>query len=292
MKSKTLLGTLLLSTAAIIWGGMFVVVKVVVTIIPPIQLVWLRYLIAAVILGLISWLRHEHWYFTKHDLYLLILIGLIGNTLSIVAQETGTWLSTAQTGAVVTSSTPTFMIIFAWAILHERLTHLKILSVMMATVGVFMIIGIHFQGKNIFLGILSLLVAAVTWALMSVLVKKVSPQYSSLQITLFATLVALIVLSPVILVQRQTLMSINFANPIVIGCLLYLGCISTAVAFIMWNQGLQLIEASRSGLFFLLQPIAGTLLGWLCLGETITWGFFIGCLLIISSVWMTIRFND
>ncbi|WP_243686101.1 DMT family transporter [Lentilactobacillus rapi] len=83
-----------------------------------------------------------------------------------------------------------------------------------------------------------------------------------------------------------------FFDPKVVLCLLYLGCISTALAFVMWNTGLRLVNAATSGLFFLLQPIVGTLLGWLVLGEPLTWSFVIGTCMIIGSVWVSVRFEN
>lgn len=290
MNSKKVLGSVLLSMSACIWGGMFVVVKMIVDEIHPIQLVWLRYLIAIIFLMIFSLLRREKWYWNWSDLKLIFLIGLIGNTISIVAQETGTWLSSAQTGAVITSATPTFMLIFAWLILKEKMTSVKIISVIMATLGVIMIVGLHLSGNYILYGVLSLIVAALTWALMSVLVKKVN-HYSSLQTTIISTMVAIVCLTPIIMLNPSALGNINFLNIKVILCLFYLGVISTAMAFVMWNQGLKLVNASSSGLFFLLQPIVGTLLGWLLLGENISISFIVGTILIIGSVWFSIKFT-
>ncbi|MDN3537623.1 hypothetical protein QPX96_09590 [Limosilactobacillus fermentum] len=42
---------------------------------------------------------------------------MIGNTLSIVTQETGTLHASAQAASVITAATPTFMVIFAWLLL-------------------------------------------------------------------------------------------------------------------------------------------------------------------------------
>ncbi|WP_268912476.1 DMT family transporter [Lentilactobacillus sp. SPB1-3] len=291
MKIKNIIGPIALSVAASIWGGMFVVVKIVVKYIPPIELVWSRYLIAIIVLILFSLIRREKWHINKRDLVLVVLIGLIGNTISIVAQETGTWLSNAQTGAVITSATPTFMLIFAWVLLKERLNKFKIIAVLMATAGVIAIVGVHISGKHIFKGILLLVVAALTWALMSVLIKKVKT-YSSLQITIIATLVAIICLTPFVIANPNSMATINLTNPIILLSLLYLGIVSTAFAFILWNYGLTLVSASNSGLFFLWQPIVGTILGWLFLNESLTWGFLIGSLLILLSVWLTIRFDN
>ncbi|RRK09265.1 DMT family transporter [Lactiplantibacillus garii] len=292
MNSKKLLGAGLLSGAACIWGGMFVVVKLVVGTIPPIELVWLRYLIA--LITLIGWacFTHVKWYFRRNDLGLILLIGLIGNTISIVTQETGTWLSNAQTGAVITSATPTFMLLFATWLLHEHLTKIKLVSVSLATLGVLIIVGLHFTGHHTLLGILALTVAALTWALMSVLIKRLSDRYTAVQVTIMSTSVAIVLLTPIVISQFQTLNHVNFGQPSIFSALGYLGVVSTAGAFVMWNRGLQLLPASSSGLFFLLQPIVGTLLGWLLLGESVSWHFLLGSGLIVLSVWIAIKFND
>lgn len=123
--NKKILGIILLSLAASIWGGMFVVVKSIVGVIPPVQLVWLRYLIAIVALGVLVIVKHAQWHIIKRDAVLIVLVGIIGNGISIVAQETGTMFSSAQLGSVITSATPTFMVLFAFPLLKEKLTRLR-----------------------------------------------------------------------------------------------------------------------------------------------------------------------
>lgn len=289
LNTKKWIGPLFLSLSAAIWGGMFVVVKIAVRYIPPLQLVWLRYLIAIIVLLLFSLLKKEKWSINLSDIRLILLIGFIGNAVSIVAQETGTWLSNAQSGAVITSSTPTFMLLFAWWLLKEKLTRTDVISIIMATIGVVCIVGVHFEGKNVLLGILLLTLAALSWALMSILIKKLSSTYSSLQITIMSISVALIVLSPFVIYDQQIISNIDFLNPSVFFCLGYLGVISTSLAFVMWNRGLQLVSAGHSGLYFLIQPIVGTILGWLFLKEPLSLGFLVGGFLIGTSVWLNIR---
>ena len=291
MKSKYLVGPVLLTIAASIWGGMFVVVKSIVNEIPPVELVWLRYVTAVICLLIFSVISRTHWKYNAHDLKLIVLIGLLGNTLSLVTQETGTWLSNAQTGAVITTSTPIFMIIFAWIILHQRLTWAQIGAVIMAAMGVITIVGINTGGANLMLGILSLLVSSCAWALASILIKKLHGTYNALQITLISSGVAVIMLTPWVLTHTGTISSINFASFKTIFCILYLGCISTASAFMMWDKGVELLGADNSGMFYLIQPIVGAVLGLLVLGEQISFGFLIGTVLILGSVYVYLRFK-
>jgi drug/metabolite transporter (DMT)-like permease len=286
---NTLLGSIYLALAASIWGGMYVVVKVVVSVIPPLELVWMRYLVAIIALLIIGLVKKQSWRIHRRDILLISIIGIVGNTISIVTQEIGTNLSTAQMGAIITSSTPAFMVLFARLLLNERLNLKKCLSVGLATSGVFLIVGNGQIDMSNQLGGISLLIAALTWALMSVLLKRVPSHYSPIVVTTYSILVAIIILTPFVLGRLDEINFSQLTHPSIWGGILYLGIVSTACAFILWNRGLQLLNASSGGLFFFFQPLVGTLLGWLLLGENIGGTFWIGSILILSGVLLVIR---
>ncbi len=71
--------------------------------------------------------------------------------------------------------------------------------------------------------------------------------------------------------------------------ILYLGVLSTAGAFLLWNEGLRRMPAGAGGVYFFLQPLVGTALGWLVLGETVTASFWLGALLILGGVALVVR---
>lgn len=281
---KSIIGSIYLTLASSIWGGMYVVVKVVVAVIPPLELVWIRYLIAIVALVIIGFLTRQKWRMEKRYYLIIIAIGIIGNAISIVAQETGTMLSTAQMGAIITSSTPAFMVIFARLLLKERLTLKKGLSVSLATIGVFLIVGIGDIDLTSKLGGIALLIAALTWAFMSVLVKLLPSDYSQIVVTTYSIAVALIVLTPFVMPRLQGINISEWGHPSIFGGLLYLGIISTAGGFLLWNRGLQLLNDSSGGIFFFFQPVVGAILGWIILGENIGLTFWIGSILILFGV--------
>lgn len=284
-----IIGAICLSLAASIWGAMYVVVKVVVEVVPPLELVWMRYLIAVIALGIIGIMMRQSWKIAKKDWLIIFLVGLIGNTISIVTQEMGTMLSTAQMGAIITATTPAFMVVFARLILKESITLKKCLSIALATIGVGIVVGNGQIDVTQQLGGLYLLLAALTWALMSVLVKKVPSDYSQIVVTTYTSMIAVMLLTPFVLPRLNNLDLASVLQPTISGGLLYLGIISTAGGFLLWNKGLQLMNASSGGLFFFFQPIVGTFLGWTLLGETIGLSFWIGSLLIFSGVFIVIR---
>ncbi|MGE0993520.1 DMT family transporter, partial [Bacillus sp. GMa5/2] len=279
-----------LSLAASIWGGMYVVSKYVLDFIPPLTLVWLRFIIAFVVLYFILKIAEKKQkkkvVIRKKDWLLFAWIGFIGYFISITCQFIGTKLSDAHTGSLVTSATPAFMVIFAALILKEKLTARRLLSTIIATIGVIIVIGWDIEIGSYFIGSIILVGAAITWALLSIYVKIASIQFSSLVITTYAIFFSLFFITPFMIWELQTA-SIGTVNTYVILGVLYLGIVSTAGAFFLWNKGLELLDASIGSLFFFFQPIVGSLLGWLLLNETLNSNFFIGGILIICSVLIT-----
>ncbi|WP_144613937.1 DMT family transporter [Bacillus cereus] len=287
---QTILGAICLSLAASIWGGMYVVSKYVLDFIPPLTLVWLRFIIAFVVLYAILKIAEKKQKkkvtIRKKDWLLFAWIGFIGYFISITCQFIGTKLSDAHTGSLVTSATPAFMVIFAAIILKEKLTARRLLSTIIATIGVIIVIGWNIEIGSYFIGTIILVGAAITWALLSIYVKITSARFSSLVITTYAIFFSLFFITPFMIWELPS-SSIEHMNMYVLLGVLYLGIVSTAGAFFLWNKGLELMDASIGSLFFFFQPIVGSLLGWLLLNETLNINFFIGGILIICSVFIT-----
>lgn len=286
---KKYIGPICLASAATIWGGMYVVSKVVLTVIPPLELVWLRYIVALITLIIMSVVTHQSWHIQKRHFPLILTIGVIGYAISIWTQFVGTKLSSAQTGAMITSATPAFMVIFARILLKEKITFRKGLSTFLASIGVLCIVGIGEIGKSYQLGGIVLGIAALSWALMSVLVKRIPSSYSQLVITTYAIFAATVIITPFVVSQIDMTHIHVIFQPAIGSGVLYIGIVSTAIAFFLWNKGLQMVDAARGSLYFFFQPMAGTLLGWFFLGEHVRITFWIGSILILSGVLLVVK---
>lgn len=283
------IGPIYLASAAIIWGGLYVVSKAVLTVITPLELVWLRYVVALIALLIMSAVTHQSWRIQRQHIPLILAIGVIGYVLSVWTQFVGTKLSSAQMGAMITSATPAFMVIFAHILLKQKITFRRGFSTLLATMGVLCIVGIGDVGKAHQLGGLLLAIAALSWALMSVLIKKIPNTYSQLVVTTYAILIATVIITPFAMTEIDRSLIITIMQPTLFISVLYIGIFSTAVAYFLWNKGLQMVDAARGGLYFFFQPIAGTLLSWLFLGEHVGITFWIGSVLILSGVFLVAK---
>lgn len=288
---KSWLGPLYLSVAAAIWGGMYVVSKVVLGYIPPWVLLEIRFLIGLVVLGLWAW-KARTWQVEKKDLWMLSLIGLIGFTGSIGLQFVGTDLSGAALGSLITSASPALISLFAWWILRERLNRWKISALLFATIGVVIVIGVPGEvtgNTSSFWGNWVLFGAAVTWALYTVLSRTQTQKYTSLTVTTWANLFGVIFTVPIAGWEYVRLSVQLPSDPWIWLGVLYLGVVSTSLAFYFWNKGFEYMDTATGSLFFFLQPLVGSMLGFLLLDERLNWNFFLGAVLIGIGIFISTR---
>lgn len=278
------------ATAAAIWGGMYVVSDVVLQTIPPFTLLLLRLLLGAAVIGLL--LRGKWQPLNRSTLLHLVGVGIVGYGVSLGAQFIGTDLSTAVNGAVVTSATPAFVIVFAVLILKERLTLRRLLAVVLASIGVVVIIDITQASfsSDTFVGNLFLGIAAITWGLYSVLIRFVSgkfPQLDTLLITFVTFISGMLLVVPASLIELSQRSIGTVDGGTVLG-VLYLGVISTAGAMWLWNRAFAILDASAASLLFFVQPVSGALLGAVFLGQELTANIWIGGMLIAAGVLLSI----
>lgn len=284
-KHHTFAGLISGLTAASIWGGMYVVSKVVLEVIPPFSLLTIRLIMGALALGIVIFFRTQKngtaITFTKESFWTSFLVGVVGYGISLGFQFVGTKLSTASNGSLVTSATPAFVLLFAPFLLGEKPTARRIIALAVSTLGVLAVIDPRNAelSPSLFWGNMSLLAAALTWALYSVLVRKVSKSsdlLTSSTIMLLGGLPSSIAFS-IWEINSQGIGEITFG---ILGGLLFLGIVSTAIAMFLWNYAFAELPAAVASLTFFAQPVVGTLLGWFFLNETITPLFILGGVLI------------
>lgn len=278
--NKTIIGLLCGLGAAGIWGGMYVVSKVVLEVIPPFALVTLRLLLGALILALLLLFKGFPG-ISRTEFVQILGVGFVGYGISLSLQFLGTKLSTAANGSLVTSATPAFVLLFAWMLLKERITSRRLIALILATLGVIAVIDPRTAqlDPELFLGNLFLIGAAITWALYSVLVRKVTQNIDVLLFSFVAFIGGLPVTIPAG-AWEWSVLGLGQITPGVVGGVLFLGVISTALAMVLWNTAFAYVDASLASLTFFAQPVVGTLLGWLFLEETITPLFLVGGILI------------
>lgn len=275
--------------ASAIWGGMYVVSKVVLEVIPPFSLLTLRLLLGILVLGLIV-----HWQgglgFNRRQWWQVLGVGVVGYGISIGFQFVGTRLSSASNGALITASTPAFVLLFAAWLLKEKMTFRHFIAFAVSSLGALIVVdpGAARLSPDYFWGNLSLVAAAITWALYSVLIRLVTRHLDTLRVSLVAFVGGLFLTVPAAFWESKAI-GIGRIDWMVMAGILYLGIISTAIAMFLWNTAFASLPAGIASLTLFAQPLVGALLGALLLGETLSELFYLGGALISIGLIMATR---
>jgi drug/metabolite transporter (DMT)-like permease len=99
--------------AVIVWGASFIATKVALKEISPITIVWLRFTMGVVILGIAVAMRRQFTLPDKREWMYFALLGFLGITFHQWLQSNGLQTSEAGTTAWIVSITPVFMALLA-----------------------------------------------------------------------------------------------------------------------------------------------------------------------------------
>jgi drug/metabolite transporter (DMT)-like permease len=286
---KKLIGLAYGVTAAAIWGGMYVISKLILDIIPPFTLLSIRLILGIFVL----WVAVQFsggMSFSRSQTVTALRVGLVGFGVSVGLQFLGTRLSTASNGALVTSAVPAFVLPFAAWLLKEKITRQRVIALIVSLLGVLAVIDPRSASlsPDLFWGNIILVGAALTWALYSVLVRLTSHDLPLLPATMVFFAGGLLLTLPASVIELQRVPVGNITIGVVLG-ILYLGVISTALAMFLWNKAFATLEAGVASLTIFAQPVVGAGLGAIFLGEKLTLLYLVGGVLIGLGIWLAVR---
>ncbi|MGA8117272.1 MAG: EamA family transporter [Actinocatenispora sp.] len=284
-------GLLVLCTA--FWGATLVVGEVAVEASGPMFVAAGRYLVATVLLfGFLAGSR-QRLTVRRGDLGWLALMGAVGvfgyNALYFLGLD----YSTASHGALIGATPPVWTVLICALFLGERLTGRRILGVVLGLAGVVLVLQAtarsgHDRSDHMLLGDLFLLLAAISWAVYSVLGRRVLTRYSPSQVTAWASLFGTVMFLPVVALLPRPPVDRMF-SPVVLLSIGFLAVFSTVVAFVLWNRGVAAIGASQTAIFLNLEPVWGLVLAMVLLHQTVTPLQLGGALLVLVAVFVMQR---
>lgn len=197
--------------------------------------------------------------------------------------------SKASIAAVIFSSNPIFVTIFAALIDREKIKLYKIVGLMFGVLGVIMISlnGMKQGFMNLKSPLLALL-SAVLYGLYTVLGGKVSSKIGSLKMNSYSFLLGSLALLPFLVLYKVPVLKFDYSATFQI---IYLSVFVTGIAYLTYFKGLALTGASKGSLVFFLKPVLASVFSVIILGERITTNFVFGTILIIFGIMLVLYWN-
>ena len=276
--------------AVIVWGASFIATKVVLHDISPIAIVWLRFSIGMVVLGITCAMRKQISLPGKGEWGYFAVLGFLGITFHQWLQSNALQTSEAGTTAWIVSTTPVFMALLGWLVLQEGLKWIKILGIILAFVGVLLVvskgdfssISIGTFGKP---GDRLIMVSAMNWAVFSVLSRRGLKSHPA-SLMMFHVMAFGWIFTSILFFAGNNLS--EYSNLTGNGWLaiLFLGIFCSGLAYVAWYDALQVLPAAQTGAFLYIEPVVAVVFAFFVLDEAITVASVIGGGVILLGVWL------
>ena len=232
---------------------------------------------------------------SKKDIFLIILIGLIGNFIPFSLISWSEQYIKSNTAGLLLSVGPFFTLVLShFFTTDDKFTLLKFVSILIGLIGVFLILDISTlfiseSSNNVnLIPKIAIIISALGYVISSILAYNLK-KVDTMTITTFVTISAALISIPfMIYVELNYFLEFNSLTFLSI---IYLGLFPTAIAF-----QLRFHIISKAGPIFLsyvayLIPVFAILWGYIFLGEIINLSTLIGVIFILAGVFLSQKKN-
>lgn len=270
----------------IIWGTTYVSTKVLINAgLSPVEIMLYRFVLAYVCLLLVSY--RKKWADTPKDELLLFLCGLFGGSVYFLAENTALEITLASNVSLLLCTAPVFTILLSRVFYKEALRRNLLYGSLIALVGVGMVV---LNGSMVLkinpVGDLLTLVAAVSWAVYCLILKRLGNLYSTLFITrkVFFYGIASLLLYQLFF---PSAMNVSLLSSSVVSLnLLFLGMVASMLCYLMWNTAVRVLGASKTANYIYIGPLVTLVTSWIFLSEPLTAMTLAGAFLIIFGIYI------
>ncbi len=191
----------------------------------------------------------------------LILCGLFGVAINQLLFFKGLSLTSPISASLIMITTPILVLLIAAFMLHERLTWVKIVGVLMGAIGAAAVIagGKASSDGGSTIGNLMVFINAASYGLYLVIVKPLMQRYHPLTVVLWVFITGFCFVLPM---GYSELMAVEWhtLTPMVWGCIVFLVLATTFLTYLLNIYALEKVSPSIVGIYIYSQPLIATLL--------------------------------
>lgn len=287
-QNQSSLGHLLSLFTVLVWGTTFISTKVLLRTFSPVEIMFSRFLIGFVLLLLFSPKRLRLQ--SKRQEWLFVGAGISGITLYCLLENIALTLTSASNVSIVVTIAPFFTgLLSGWVLKAEKPRPQFYVGFAAAIVGVVLI---SYDGSSALqlnpLGDLLALLAAMTWAVYSILTRKISQLgHNTIQTTRHIFFYGLLFMLPTLFFMDFPGMLQGFTNPVNLGNILFLGAGASALCFVTWNTAMKILGAIKTSVYIYLVPVVTVATSVLVLHEPLTPVLILGAALTLAGLWLS-----
>ncbi|CAG1014395.1 putative amino-acid metabolite efflux pump [Anaerolineales bacterium] len=277
--------------AVVVWGGSFIATKIAVGQISPNTVVWLRFTMGIPLILLAVVIRKQ-FAFPKGimEWVYFALLGFLGISFHQWLQSNGLRTAQATTTAWIIATSPAFIAVLGWLVLKEKLTLHQSLGIGLAMLGVLAVVSRgDFKAMAVgdfgTIGDFLILISSVNWAVFSILSRRGLKSHPSTRMTFWVMTLGWVFTSLAFIGggKYAEIHQLDFRGWMAI---IYLGIITTGLAYIAWFSALSQLPAAQTGAFLFIEPLTSMVVAAYVLDEKITLIPVLGGVVILFGIWL------
>jgi len=277
---------------SLIFGFSFMFTKNVLQTISPFQIMGYRFLSAAILVNLLWLFGIIKINLNFNDLKYLFYISLAQPIFYFIFETTGMNYTTSSEAGLLISLIPVAVTILAVFFLNEKPSKKQLFFIILSVLGVMFIIIMKgtTEIRGNFLGMALIGGAVLMAGIFNILSRKFSVNFNPETITYFMMTIGALVFNTILLSMDSTSFS-NYFKPLldidILISVLYLGVLSSVLAFFFMNFTLSKLPAAQSAVFANFVTVVSIFAGVFIRNEPFYWFQIIGAIVIIIGVWGT-----
>jgi drug/metabolite transporter (DMT)-like permease len=283
---KRLFGVYLaLGGAMLAWGLSFLATKEIVSDVPVLSLLFVRFSVASLLLGAILWARRG-FRLPRRDFAIVAALSLLSPVGYFLFETFGVANTQPSHVSVIVAAIPTAVFLIACFKRQERPTVKKGIGLVIAYGGIFALVvsGLHAPGASL-LGDCLVLGAVACAAVRTVLIKDVLRRVTPLQVTFYQFSVSLLLFGPLAASDGWSWIGRVTATQLME--MLFLGIVCSAGAFLALHYALSHLSATRVAASTNFIPVITLLAEVLLLGTGVSVLKGLGTTAVIGGVLLT-----
>jgi drug/metabolite transporter (DMT)-like permease len=222
------------------------------------------------------------------DELMMLLLGVSGGSLYFLLENSALLYTQASNVAIIIAATPLLTTLAVQFVSRQEQASKRFYAYsLLAMAGVALVV---FNGEFILklnpLGDLLTLGASIMWVIYSIAFLKMEGRYHPLMITRKIFFYGVLTLAPYMFYEGWDITWAAFANPVVVGNLLFLGIVASLICYWSWNMVLEKLGAIKATNYLYLNPIVALITSWIVLDERITALALLGTALILTGMYM------
>ncbi len=282
MENKNI-GYLYIFIAAILWGCIGPVAKVAFAEgMNPLEVAFWRAAFAGIAFTSHAFVRKQY-YLRPRDLSGVIAFAFFCIAVFFCSYQVAVEQSGAALASVLLYTAPAWVVLLARIFLNEKLTWLRWGSVALSIFGVMAVaFGAEgsYQVSVSILGVGCGILCGFSYGTNYIFVKKFLQTYPGSTIFMYATPFALVFMVPFVPFSVPSLKAAT--------ALIFLGIFSTYVPYLLYYRSLENIDASRVAIVATLEPVVAAVMAFIFWSERFSFLGYVGGILILCSVFLTI----